>query len=228
MKQKRKKGQCVYCGRVTTVTIDHIPPKNIFLKPHPCTLITVPSCEVCNNSFSKDDEYFRLVLMCRYGMSSIPDATKIRDIILRSLKHPKKEGFKRYVNNAIRFRPLCTPAGIFLGKAVMFDVDIARTMNVASRIVKGLFFHHSGSRLKDECEIVTLPIQGMDLYEYELKEQRIPFSGIKPIIIGNNAFSYQYRFMKSIRYGSFWRLLFYNRLEFICHTKHKSTFNNKH
>ena len=68
-----KFGTCVYCGKIRTITDDHIPPSSIFAKPKPNNLITVPSCHYCNQGSSKDDEYFRLTLTIRKDVSQHPD-----------------------------------------------------------------------------------------------------------------------------------------------------------
>jgi len=47
-KRKNKIGICVYCGKKLPLTKDHIPPKNLYSKPRPSNLITVPCCEKCN------------------------------------------------------------------------------------------------------------------------------------------------------------------------------------
>jgi hypothetical protein len=44
------------------MTRDHIPPKNLFPRPRPSGLHTLPCCETCNNRASDDDEYFRLAV----------------------------------------------------------------------------------------------------------------------------------------------------------------------
>src|SRR5208283_2514674 len=62
MGRSQKIGECLYCGRVRPLTRDDVPPKNLFPKPRPSNLITVPSCQKCNQSFMLDDEYFRLVI----------------------------------------------------------------------------------------------------------------------------------------------------------------------
>ena len=45
-------GPCVYCGRKRRLTLDHVPPQNLFAKPRPTP--TVPSCAPCNSGSSLD------------------------------------------------------------------------------------------------------------------------------------------------------------------------------
>jgi len=60
---KQRHGECVYCGHTKPLTDDHIPPQSLFRKPRPADLIAVPSCRQCNISASKDDEYFKTVIV---------------------------------------------------------------------------------------------------------------------------------------------------------------------
>jgi hypothetical protein len=63
---------CVYCGRQAT-TKDHVVPRCLLEKPYPPNLPTVPSCRACNQSYSKDEEYF-LAVMAQSGF--VPSLTK--------------------------------------------------------------------------------------------------------------------------------------------------------
>ena len=65
---KKKFGQCTYCGRHRKLADDHIPPKSLFGKPRPPDLIKIPSCGPCNNQASKDDEYFKTVLVFKVAL----------------------------------------------------------------------------------------------------------------------------------------------------------------
>jgi len=47
---------CIYCSS-ESLTREHAPSKTLLKKPFPDNLPTVPSCEKCNNSFSKDELY---------------------------------------------------------------------------------------------------------------------------------------------------------------------------
>jgi hypothetical protein len=53
---------CLFCGEIAD-TKDHIPSKKLLEKPYPNNLLTIPSCDKCNKSFSLDEEYFLNVLV---------------------------------------------------------------------------------------------------------------------------------------------------------------------
>lgn len=52
---------CVYCGDSAT-TRDHVVADSILGLPLPTNALTVPSCDGCNRGFSKDEQYFTVVL----------------------------------------------------------------------------------------------------------------------------------------------------------------------
>jgi hypothetical protein len=70
-------GQCVYCGRRRQLTVDHVPPRNLFARPRP-TLITVPSCAPCNTGASLDDEYFYSRIVMHLGAARHPTLVRTR------------------------------------------------------------------------------------------------------------------------------------------------------
>ena len=52
---------CTYCDSKAE-TRDHVPAKLLINRPFPKNLRTVPSCLRCNNSWSLDEEYLRVIL----------------------------------------------------------------------------------------------------------------------------------------------------------------------
>jgi len=50
--------KCIFCGKPAD-TREHIPAKHFFKRTPDKPLITVPSCNVCNAGFQKDEEFFR-------------------------------------------------------------------------------------------------------------------------------------------------------------------------
>src|SRR5262245_42006878 len=107
---------CVYCLATEKLTVDHIPPRNLFEKPRPSTLITVPSCNCCNNAASQDDEYFRYALSMSDATGINPKASKGRQTALRSLARPMAQGLRRRLLSAVRPVEIRSPHGLILGK----------------------------------------------------------------------------------------------------------------
>ena len=100
---------CVYCGEPAT-TEDHVPPKNLF--PSNTTgLIKVPACLSCNNDSSKDDEFFRCVLVNDDRVYQNPEAGEIVAAYERSLRRPQATGLHISMMKKKQRFPLISPAG---------------------------------------------------------------------------------------------------------------------
>lgn len=78
MKQLRNFGddrctaQCAYCGG-DTLTQDHVPSRVLLDEPYPDNLPRVPSCRMCNEGFSLDEEYVACLIDCVLAGSSSPE-----------------------------------------------------------------------------------------------------------------------------------------------------------
>jgi hypothetical protein len=82
--------KCYLCGSTENLTRDHIPPENIFPKPKPTNLITVPCCRKCNEGFSKDDEAFRLWVASSVGRSPAGDWIWEKKVVGSTLRRSPK------------------------------------------------------------------------------------------------------------------------------------------
>lgn len=95
---------------------------------------------------------------------------------------------------------LQTPAGIYLGPAGVYDVDLERLNRVAARIVRGLFYRHSGERLPNGYGAVAYCTAGIDSSQTEIVTQvRAIVDALlpgKPHIVGQRTFAYWYRFLE--------------------------------
>jgi hypothetical protein len=72
---ERGTGWCLHCGRSLLdahVSRDHVPSKALLKEPYPENLSNVPVCKPCNESFSRDEEYFVALLGCVLSGSTDP------------------------------------------------------------------------------------------------------------------------------------------------------------
>ena len=146
--------KCVYCGRGGKLTRDHIPPKNLFAKPRP-KLITVPCCDPCNATASKDDEYFRQVLVMRADIGDHPEVKKVLPALYRSWQKPTKKRFSRALLDSLTRVNVRSAGGIHLGKVPGYIVDLTRISRVLGRVAKGLFWKDSGRSLRDDYDVLA-------------------------------------------------------------------------
>jgi hypothetical protein len=146
--------QCAYCGGAAT-TRDHIPPENLFARPRPGNLITVPACGTCNHGASDDDEVFRNELSIMAGsFGESPKAAERLRSAMRGIRR-NKATLARMVSGA---KPVerYTKGGIYLGLGYAVPVVPGVQERVIKRIVRGLYWHHFDSRLVDDTHIALV------------------------------------------------------------------------
>lgn len=156
---------CVYCGIREGTTNDHVPPKLLFPRPRPSDLVTVPCCETCRRGQSLDDEYFARMVTMRHDVADNPAAAPVLDTVHRSLTKPKKVGFTRALLQSIKRLPVYSPAGLYLGHASSYDVDLQRLCRVIERTTRGLYFYELGVRLADDQRCTTYALDGFPLQD---------------------------------------------------------------
>lgn len=217
-----KKGTCTYCGLHREITDDHIPPKNLFPKPLPQNLITVPSCMICNEGTSKDDEYFRLILSLRDETFDHPSVQNNWPKIKRSLECKSHGGLRRILIDSTQFVNLRSNAGLYLGKAGVIEPDSKRMDKVLRRIAKGLFYSETGYRLPDNYDIVWHDITNVRDLKQEEKDtiiQMLNYLEATPMKnFGNNVFKYRYMYTNDDP-NCFWGTFsFYLRIWFLVYS----------
>ena len=220
----RRSGECVYCGALGQLTDDHIPPEGLCGKPRPSDLVKVPSCLRCNGGASKDDEYFRTVMVMKAGASSHPEAMTIRPAVFRALEKARKAGFARHIIRSSRPVSLRTPAGLYVGRGFALDVDLARLDRVVSRITKALFWHHHNKqRLPDDFEVPVYSEDGLrDMRPADMT--RIQRQILAPVLrqpvhlIGRDVLRYWYSEAPDREQVTAWIYEFYGDVRFLALT----------
>jgi hypothetical protein len=145
---------CVYCGKNEADTEDHVIPQGLFEQAPPTGYIKVPACYACNNSLSRDEEYFLVAVLSEATATS---ATANR--VLDRLSEDHRTGRRRRTGLALalleKVRPVDvhSPGGIYLGTAQGLELDIHRVNRVLEKIVRGLYFNHFGKPLAHDATI---------------------------------------------------------------------------
>ena len=221
-KKALSKKQCVYCGSRKKLTKDHIPPKCLFAKPLPENLITVPCCRKCNEAASKDDEYFRSVIVLRRGAGDHVDAQKVSDKVLRALQRPGAKGLIKSLLGEVREFWYLNEQGFYeLGAS--YNVDLRRLDRVASRIIRGLFWKEFGECLPDDYEAWAYNASGIQyMNEHQLRTIEHVVSEGELSVVGNNVFVYWKSIAPEDKYSTVWILLFYESVAFLCFTLPKA------
>jgi hypothetical protein len=218
-----KTGKCVYCGRFGRLTDDHIPPQALCSKPRPADLIVVPSCQPCNGGASKDDEYFKTMMVFKDRAGSHPEAVAIRASVFRGLAMPKKTKFTHRILGSMRHVALRTPAGLHIGRAPGFEVDLVRLDCVVARVTRGLYWHHHDHRrLPDDHEVAVWSedgLRGITLAD----AQHLRSTLVDPVLrnparsIGRDVLRYWYA-SGDREHVTGWLLEFYGDVRFVAFT----------
>ena len=204
---------CIYCGSKGSMTTDHIPPKNLFPEPRPSNMLTVPSCKKCNESFSKDDEYFRTVLVSCASVSLDPNAQAVNKKLIRSMIRPKAVAMASSIRNSLHVVDVISKGGIYLGISPAMEVSPDRINRVTNRIARGLFYIEHDYPVPIGYEVrcvfnddaLSMPKSFIDHWRKFWKP---------PIKIGNNVFTYSYALCVDDPNGMLFIYWFYGKLYF--------------
>jgi len=129
---------CAYCSAPAT-TRDHVPTKKLFPSPRPSDLITVPSCESCNNRLSPDEEYFVHVLLS-LREADTPTAWKLRNELFAKERTARRLRMSHLMLSTIKRVRMVTAGGLHLGYGHTFEVDLDRFDRVVEKVARGLWF----------------------------------------------------------------------------------------
>jgi len=218
---ERKIGECAYCGEIRPLSREHVPPKNLFSKPRPSDLITIPCCDTCNNAASKDDEYFRLAITTGINPSLFPNEFAVSIDAILKLGKPRKLGLAKTMLASFRKESIHTPGGT-LDRIGVLNIDAKRIKNVISRIVQGLYFYHLGERLPDTHNVRIWSDWFGDLGDQALLTELESILDVLrsevPRMVGGRVFRYLYHVFEDVPDVMVWWLSFYNHREFLCFT----------
>lgn len=144
---------CAYCGAAEKVlTDDHVIPQAMWGgRGHlPAHVITVPACG-CHKPWDDQVEYFRNVLTIMIDRGSHPVANRLLEgPVTRSLERNPRSAWALTRNMRLAPRML---GAILSGYSWGFDVDVPRFQAVPNKIVRGLFFHKSGTPLAGSHDV---------------------------------------------------------------------------
>jgi hypothetical protein len=211
--------QCVYCGAAEGTTRDHVPPKNLFPKPRPVDLVTVPCCRKCQRGQSLDDEYFARMVAMRHDVGDHPSAAQLLDAVHRSFTKPDKRAFSRALLRSAKISEVYSPSGLYLGRAPTYDVDLERLCRVVKRTTLGLYFDEFAARLPDSRGCLVYSLEGFSPTALQQGSQlrRVidqALSG-KARMFGNKVFTY---WVQRAGAATLWAHLVYSRVAFLAFT----------
>jgi len=216
-KKKAKIGECVHCGKIRPLSKDHVPPKNLFTKPLPSNMIEIPSCSVCNENRSKDDEYFRLILTMREDLTEHEEVQDVFSKVERSFERPFHSGLKYSFLQTVRLAEVITDSGIYCGRVPLYQPDSKRINKVLIPIINGLFYQSKRKRIPDQYLKIWWHIERLsDIKNTDIRTKIINnLRSIPQIEIGNNIFAYRLHHANDDENVIIGIMIFYGRVPFL-------------
>lgn len=208
---------CIYCETPYPTDRDHVPPLCLF-PTRPKDAITVPSCRRCNENHGKDDERVRNLLTSLASTESHPaiqgelagrrDCALNRDLTERRGKHLE------YLLDGIMPVEVRTPAGLYLGGGLAFNLDQPVLDRFLSRLTRALLWHEN-KVLARNCEIEWKMAPSRSDLDAMPRELRAFLSSLnRRGSVGGDVFRYA-GYVRPDRASSLWLFGFYERVEFM-------------
>jgi hypothetical protein len=200
--------KCIFCGDNKNITREHAISDNLFPDNYEKNnLITVPSCRKCNESYSHDEELFRIFLVNQSTEKSQAAKDMLHTKITRAMKKAPGKAF----NVLKKMFPvkINLPNGSQEDK-VAFNIskeDWERYYRVLDKYVKALFYYHLGKTIPSEHEIKHVQIFDPSLIPDEIK------STLKWNLDHEHLYGYGYAVVpESLQ--SVWTFVFYDTVIF--------------
>ncbi len=207
------KQTCTYCGVISELTVDHVPPKCFYPKPRPSDLITVPSCLKCNQDVGKDEEFFLATFM--FSQAGISEAGQKLWNEKLNRTYEKNIGLRRKIAEHLRLTDVFTPEGLFLGTKLKINPAESRFEKVINKIVRGLYWFEYQVTLPPEIKIITLRMSDSERIDnaknvaHKLKNGSRNWEGI---------FRYKYSQLTGSTSESIWLMLLWEHVGFLSYT----------
>jgi len=139
MTRRRHKRLCYLCGKPGKLTREHVVPRSLFLKPLPSNMITEPAHRHCNQSYAKDEEYFRFALTSEERTYEQQVAGQVWDQkVFPGLQHSPK--FANRILSQLHDVELHSPGGLYIGRATAVYGEQDRIQRVINKIARGLLY----------------------------------------------------------------------------------------
>lgn len=118
---------------------DHVPSKSFLRKPYPTNLPTVDSCVECNNAFSGDEQYLRVLLACVLAGSADPEMQTDVGVRKALARDPR-----------LRAEIAATMREPLVGRAMMWAPDHTRLSSVLTKNARGHLWHEHAEHRTDQ------------------------------------------------------------------------------
>lgn len=192
---------CVFCGKQSGGTNDHLPPKCFFPTPcPPIQLITVPCCEGCRVREASNDALIRSLLISTIQAEPHPAVqTQLADSRNRSFARSRKD-FEKVARTLVNKGPFPT-----------FNFNIPEMDAFLLRLARGLLHEETGiGFVRSKIEWRLDPLDFPAHFGPHTKTRAV-----------GNIFAYSVVFHAG-GFDSVWLLTFYEKLRFGVHLMRES------
>ncbi|HEY2851213.1 MAG TPA: hypothetical protein VGJ18_00100 [Gemmatimonadaceae bacterium] len=179
----------------------------------------MPSCKICNQGASLDDDYFRTVLLMRRDVGDHPAAAQLITKLHQSWERPEGQGLARFFANNVRDVEVRTPGGLIVERAPGFTVDNTRLARVLERITRGLYFREKGERVRGTHRVIVNPAFERDQPSIAAALRYV--TGRDPVKIGD-VFWYAWNAASDEPSTTIWLMVFYDAVPFVALTANPS------
>lgn len=195
--------RCSICEIRAATTRDHVPPKNIFPRPQPNDLVTVPACAECNMGVSGVDEKFLAYLSLQVGLDTADASRLWTQHAVKTVRH--NDRLRREILGKSQRVDMVTKAGIIIGEGYRLQGDDAVYDTTLDRTIRGLYFHHFGDILGESVRVQVH-------WHRELTKEMIELSSEWNMnSMGSDIFVYRFARAVDQPRASVWLLQFYGR-----------------
>lgn len=205
--------RCAICGVNEATTMDHVPPKNIFIPPRPQNMITVPSCSKCNHGASGADEIFKAYLTTHIQSVKMLYGNNNTDLLDKLLTPTLNNNRRLAISmlKAARPKSAHTASGVYIEDGFALSLP-NEGFKVLERIVRGLYYKHTRN-------VLGLDINCKIIMENRPDKWESVIHGTHRYSVGSSdEFIYRYGLYNQNPKISFWFLFFYTSCMFVVST----------
>jgi hypothetical protein len=159
------------------------------------------------------------MIAMRQDLADQPAIQSILPSIDRALVRPQGRGFVTALLRGMKEIEVRTRAGLVIGHAPAYNVDLALLDSVVRRTLLGLFFHHTGCRVPASHAAVVRSLDGFnDLRGKGAAHVELLFNAAVSgghTSIGTGVFDYWYQPVQGDEFVTVWLFVFYERVAFV-------------
>jgi hypothetical protein len=212
----KKQQLCAYCGKSGSrkeLTREHFVPRCLWEGKRPNQTLTVPVHKKCNEDYAKDDEFFRTALVCMNGTEKHTEAQKVLQGSITRVMKTRSRLFMDHVQK-LEYAEIESPAGLYLGKALTFKLNVKRFFRIIRKIVLGLYYCKIGKPL---VKSHAVHIAWDNQYTYAVMQDGLKY--MSPILsFGDDVFIYRWIQLPGDDRVTFWCLGFYKSVSLFAAT----------